>query len=263
MLAQLIDSNWFPLIYLVVLICMVITGVVVSKKLGVTESADWKSHTLISVIISFFSLLLAFTLSSSADSNKARINALQQHKGAIAGLYRQSFLFDDSLRRSVKDYAMKAIEIKSSAISVNSTEATREQYRRSSIFNTTYLRSISGLVKDDSRPHVGTRSIIDEMNKIIDLDELLHYRNQERTPAAVMLLLLIGSWTIGFLMGAIGVFFRKRYYMGPIIFTTLTALTVLIIQDMDNPHRGFVKPPYEIYKDLQDEINQDEMSMEQ
>ena len=259
MLAQLMDSNWFPLIYLTVLICMVVTGVIVSKKFGVTESVQW-SHTLTSVIISFFSLLLAFTLSSSSDSNKARISALQQHRGAIANLYRQSFLFDDSLRRSVKDYAIKAIEIKLSALSVNSFQSTRELYKRSLVFNTTYLRSISALAKDDHHPHVGTRSIIDEMNKIIDLDAQLHYKNQERTPSVVMLLLLIGSWTIGFLMGATGVFFKKRYYIGPIIFTTLTSLTVMIIQDMDNPHRGVVKPPYEIYKDLLDEINQNERS---
>ncbi len=258
MLARLIDSNWFPVYYLLVLIGMVTFGVILSKGAGVTETADWKSSTLVNVIISFFSLLLAFTLSSSSESNKARISALQQHRGAIAGLYRQSFLFDDSLRRSAKDYAIKAIEIKLSALSINSSDASRELYKRSSVFNTTYLRSISAVVKDNVHPHIGARSITDEMNKIIDLDAQLHYRNQERTPAIVMLLLLIGSWTIGFLMGAMGVFFKKRHYLGPIIFTSLTSFTVLIIQDMDNPHQGVVKPPYEIYQDLLDEINEDE-----
>lgn len=258
MLAQLIDSNWFPVYYLLVLICTVTVGVILSKRAGVTESEDWKGSTLTTVIISFFSLLLAFTLSSSSESNKARISALQQHRGAISNLYRQSFLFDDSLRRSVKDYAIKAIEIKLDALSANSSKATRELYRKSSVFNTTYLRSISALVKDNAHPHVGAKSITDEMNKIIDMDAQVHYRNQERTPAIVMLLLLIGSWTIGFLMGAMGVFFKRRHYLGPIIFTTLTSMTVLIIQDMDNPHRGIVKPPYEIYRDLLDEIKQDE-----
>ena len=254
MLAQLMDSNWFPLIYLLVLISMVLFGIGLSQKLRVAESEDWKSSGLLNAIIGFFSLLLAFTLSSSSESNKARISILQQHRGAIANLYRQSFLFDDSLHRSVKDYAIKAIEIKLSAVSLTSAQSTRELYRRSELINNTYLRSISTLARNDPQPPVGIRSVTDEVNKIINLDAQVHYRNQERTPGPVMLLLLICSWTIGFLMGMTGVLFRRRYYLGPIIFTVLTSLTVLIIQDMDNPHQGFVKPPYKIYQDLLDEI---------
>lgn len=254
MLAELMDSNWFPLIYLLVLICMVIVGIALSRKLRVAESEDWKSKSLLTAIISFFSLVLAFTLSSSSNSNKARISILQQHRGAIANLYRQSFLFDDSLHHSVKEYAIKAIEIKLSAVSLNSAQSTRELYRKSELFNNTYLRSMSEVVRTSSQSHTGARSITDEMSKIIDLDAQVHYNNQERTPTVVMLLLLIGSWTIGFLMGASGVLFRKRYYLGPIIFTTLTSFTVLIIQDMDNPHQGLVRPPYNIYQDLLDEI---------
>jgi hypothetical protein len=254
MLSQLMDSNWFPLIYLLVLICMVITGIALSRKLRIEESEDWKSNGLLNAIIGFFSLLLAFTLSSSSDSNKERINFIQQHRGAIANLYRQSFLFDDSLRRSVKEYAINAIEIKLSAIHINSTQSIRELYRKSELFNITYLRSMSELARTNSQSHTGARSITDEMSKIIDLDAKVHYSNQERTPAVVMLLLTIGSWTIGFLMGMTSVLFRKRYYLGPIIFTVLTSLTVLIIQDMDNPHHGVVRPPYYIYQDLLDEI---------
>ena len=247
MLTRLMDSNWFPLIYLLVLTSMVVTGIVLSRRLRVGESEDLKSNTLLSAIIGFFSLLLAFTLSSSSDSSKARIRFMQQHRGAIASLFRQSYLFDDSLRGSVKDYAIKAIELKLEALNNNSPQSIREQDRRSALFNKTYLRSMSALVKNNAQSHTGARTITDEMSKIIDLDAMVHYSNQERTPAMVMMLLLIGSWTIGFLMGISGVLFRKRYYMGPIIFTSLTSLTVMIIQDMDNPHTGFTKPPYETY----------------
>src|SRR4030095_2122234 len=234
MLAELMDSNLFPLICLLVLICMVLVGIALSKKLRVAESEDWKSKSLVSAIIGFYLLLLAFTLSSYSESNKARISILQQHRGAIANLYRQSFLFDDSLHRSVKEYAIKAIEIKLSVDTINSAPYIKELHRKSAFFNNTYLRSISTLARNDSQSHLGLKSISDEMNKIINLDAQVHYRNQERTPAPVMLLLLICSWTIGFLMGMGGVLFRKKYYLGPIIFTVLTSLTVLIIQDMDN-----------------------------
>jgi hypothetical protein len=258
MLAQLMDSNWFSLIYLLVLICMVIAGIGLSRKLRIEESEDWRSNGLLNAIIGFFSLLLAFTLSSSSNSNKERINFIQQHRGAIANLYRQSFLFDDSLRHSVKEYAINAIEIKLAAIHINSTQSISEQYRKSELFNISYLRSMSELAKNSSQSHTGAKSITDEMSKIIDLDAQVHYSNQKRTPAVVMLLLTIGSWTIGFLMGMTSVLFRKRYYLGPIIFTALTSLTVLIIQDMDNPHNGVVRPPYNIYQDLLDEIKQNE-----
>lgn len=179
---------------------------------------------------------------------------MQQHRGAIANLYRQSFLFDDSLHRSVKEYAIKAIEIKLAAVSANSAQSTSELYRKSALLNNTYLRSMSVLAKNTDASHAGAKSISDGVSKIIDLDAQVHYSNQERTPSVVMLLLVICSWTIGFMMGMSGVLYRKRYYLGPIIFTTLTSLTVLIIQDMDNPHQGVVRPPYIIYQDLHDEI---------
>ncbi|HEX5025767.1 MAG TPA: hypothetical protein VFV68_10865, partial [Agriterribacter sp.] len=73
MLAQLMDSNWIPLVCLLVLAVTVTAGIWMSRKLQVAESPDWKSRSLVSAIISFFSLLLAFTLSSSSDANKKRI----------------------------------------------------------------------------------------------------------------------------------------------------------------------------------------------
>ena len=154
MLAELMDSNWFPLIYLLVLIGMILFGIGLSQKLRVAESEEWKSNGLLSAIIGFFSLLLAFTLSSSSESNKARISILQQHRGAIANLYRQSFLFDDSLHRSVKEYAIKAVEMKLSIDTINSAQSIRELYRRSALFNNTYLRSISALARNDSQSHI-------------------------------------------------------------------------------------------------------------
>lgn len=253
MIADLLNSKWFPEVYLLVLISMVIVGNLLSRKLRPTDSADRKSQGLLGFIISFFSLLLAFTLSSSSDSNKARINLIQQHRGAIASLYRESFLFDDSLRCSVKEYAIKVIALKL-AEENSSFKSTNELYKEASLYNSSYLRSMSAFVRSNPQSQLGARSVIDEVEKIIELDAQVHFSNQKRTPTSVMLLLLLSSWTIGFLMGAAGHLFRERYYLGPIIFTSLTSLTVLIIQDMDNPRHGFVTPPYSIYRDLLEEI---------
>jgi hypothetical protein len=46
----------------------------------------------------------------------------------------------------------------------------------------------------------------------------------------------------------------EKILQGLVIFTVLTSLTVLIIKDMGNPHRGFVRPSYNIYEYLLDEI---------
>lgn len=257
MLADLLNSKWFSLIYLLVLIGMVVAGVLLSHKLRAAETTDGKSLGLLGYIISFFSLLLAFTLSSSSDSNKARISFMQQHRGAIASLYRQSYLFDDSLRHSVKEYTIKALELKLAEANAPIQSST-QLYRKALLYNNTYLRSMQTFVRNNPQSDLGARSVIDEVEKIIDLGSQVHFSNQKRTPTAVMVLLLLSSWAIGFLMGLSGYLFRQRYYLGPIIFTSLTSLTVLIIQDMDNPHRGFVRPPYSLYQDLLEEIQASE-----
>jgi hypothetical protein len=257
MLVQLMDSDFFFLIYLLILIVMLLAGIALSRWLGIAPGEGESKNSLLNAIISFFSLLLAFTLSSSADSNKQRISFIQQHRGSIASLYRQSFLFDDSLRLSVKQYAINSIELKLAAMNTHSADTINELDRRATLLNNTYLRAVSALTRDHPQSHTGARTIADEINKVIYLDAQVHYSNQQRTPSVVMLLLLIVSWTIAFAMGLFGTLYRKRHYLGPIIFTFLTSLTVLIIQDMDNPHQGIIRPPYDIYRGLLDEIKEE------
>jgi len=107
-----LDSIFFPAIFLAILICFIAIGYLLSKRLVGNRQENWHTAGLFSVIISFFTLVLAFTLSSSSNSNNERSRFLTEHSNTIANLYRSSLSFHDSIRKAVKDYTIEWLEVK-------------------------------------------------------------------------------------------------------------------------------------------------------
>jgi len=246
MATELLDSKWFPLIYLAILIISIVIGIALSVKLGLHQQVDWRSAPLFAPILSFFSLLLAFTLSLSASSNKERANLIHQHADALSDLNQKSFLLNDTLRASVKEYVINCFTLKMQASKLHGA-ARQAMDVKSFWVNEKFLKKMVVFRKSGVRFQEEASIVADNVNKIMALDNQLHYSNQDRTPVIVMILLLLCSWAIGFLLGLGHAIFRKYYFMGPAIFMTLTSLTVMAIQDMDTPHTGIIKPPYDIY----------------
>ncbi len=260
MIAALFDSKWFPLVYVLLLGASIFLGAQIAGRWVMlkTDYEKWLNNNLSGAVLSFFSLLLAFTLSASAGSNKERTVLIHRHTDAIGALYRKSFLYSDSLRAGVKRYALEALALKIQAAQLHG-DARRQIDSQSFWHNEHYLKAVSALARQqpDAALREETRDITDAVQQIIELDSTIHYSNQERTPLMVMLLLLMGSLMTGFVIGLGKYHFQPRRYIGPFLYLLLSGLTVLTIQDMDNPHTGLVRPPYEIYRTVWQEINQE------
>ncbi|GAO41116.1 hypothetical protein FPE01S_01_01280 [Flavihumibacter petaseus NBRC 106054] len=227
-----------------------------ANRMHLHEHMEWTSNNLSGAVISFFSLLLAFSLSSSAGSNKERTRLIHQHADAIGRLYRKSFLLNDSVKASIKSYAVQCLNLKIRSSQLHG-DARRHIDSASFWLNENYLKSITRIKNANAEDQQVARLIADEVQAIMALDNNIHYSNQERTPAMVMLLLMVGSLMVGFLMGLGRYHFRQRKYLGPTLFLFLSTMTVLAIQDMDNPHTGMIRPPYDVYQDALNEINND------
>ncbi len=254
MVSTLLDSRWFALIYLIILLFFVTGGILLSLKFNLLRETTGRSSPLFAPILSFFSLLLAFSLSSSAVSNKERASLIHQHADAIFDLNNMSLLFNDSIKSRVKQYTIHCIELKLEASRLHGAARSAIDVK-SFWLNEKFLRWMLVMGKSSLVFHSEANLVADNVNKIMALDNKLHYSNQDRTPVVVMLLLLLCSWIIGFLLGLGYNIFRNLYYLGPLIFISLTSLTVLAIQDMDNPYSGIIKPPYDTYANMLRNIN--------
>jgi hypothetical protein len=83
----------------------------------------------------------------------------------------------------------------------------------------------------------------EQMHRATALNYRILYSHQDRTPLEIMALLVLGSWIVGLLVGFTNGFNEE-----------LHGLTLLSIRDLDNPASGMIKPSYENYRNLLNDI---------
>jgi hypothetical protein len=77
---------------------------------------------------------------------------------------------------------------------------------------------------------------------------------EERTPIRLIIVLLVGSWLVGLLIGFMSGINVDHNFLVPLIFFILTYITILTIHDLDNPTSGLIKPSFQGYDILKQVI---------
>lgn len=206
----------------------------------------WKASGIENGIIGFYGLLLSFTMLQSGTAYRERMLLIHQHAEALQRVYHESFFLSDSLHHKVKQSFIEIAELKvrmgnASPREVNALmEQINEVYRRgwSQIRK---AKRTNGLTPEG---HL----IAEELHAASALDQRIQYSYTERTPVIIMILLVLGAWMVGVLVGFTNGFNQRHHFLVPMIFFVLTGLTVLAIRDLDNPQHGIIKPSYINYE---------------
>lgn len=181
------------------------------------------------------------------------MNLVHQHADAIGKLYRESRFLDDSLRLQVKQFLIRLLEIKKESIKVTAIKRPLLD-EKSNQLTAAFWEFIIQVAKNDTNKNNEARIVANEIHSIISLNYRIQYSNQERTPSLIMILLIFGSWLIGLLVGFTNGFTPEHHFLVPIIFLILSSLTVLIIRDLDNPNSGLIRPGYNNYVNMLNQI---------
>lgn len=235
MLSTFIDSHLFGYLFPFLLIGFILFGYYMARKREKKAGKAAKLSGMEGSVISFFALLISFTLASAGSSMKDRLNLIHSESDGLAQLYRSSVFLGDSSRAAVNEFIIRHIEI----------QLDDKQFSDAS--NDLVIAKISAnggefLKKISDQKEMST--ILQSFNSLTSSTIKLLYSYEERMPKIVMILLVISSLLIGALIGFMNGSTEERHYLAPFIYAILVVITIQAIRDLDNPAVGTVKPSF-------------------
>jgi hypothetical protein len=246
MIAGLYQSILFPILFTVVLLASIAGGYFYAHRRYLKRERTWRASGVENGIIGFYGLLLSFALLTAGNLNKERNTLIYQHVDGLGNLYRRSLLMPDSTQAWVQRNVVHLIRLKTASINADRQSLARLQQETEEAY-TIMWKELAGHSFDEQ----DITEITHDLAVLHSIDLRIGYGFQERTPTLVMIVLRVGSWLVGILIGFTSGFNPEHSILVPLIFFILTDLTMLTITDLDNPVSGFIRPSYGKYLDLE------------
>lgn len=238
-----IDSNWFSVLFPVLLLISIIGGIVYAVHYK--KTLKWQPSGLESSIMGIFGLIISFTFLMAGNSHRERYNYIHQEANAADLLYQNSREMPNTFRLQTKIFLINFLR-------------NQLYYDRNAVNSKDKLFTNAKNITDNYRIFVhdfkrknNDIGINNQIDKIISLLESVKssffrhaYSYEERTPASIIVLLTITSLLIGFLVGFMNGITPKIHYLAPITFFIMVTLIMLVIRDLNNPLNGFIRPNY-------------------
>lgn len=257
MISRFIDSGYFDFLYIVILVSSVVSGYMIARYRYLKKKRVWKISGTENGIIGFYGLLISFILIQSGNSNRERTDFIHQHCDALATIHLESLSVPDSIHLSLHDDLIKILEFNLRASNAEVGDFQAVYTESGNIYNDIWAKL--GKIKWEGSSLIASSRITEQMHRATALNYRILYSHKDRTPAEVMVILILGSWIVGLLVGFTNGFNEEHHFLVPIIFITLTGLTLLSIRDLDNPTSGMIRPSYESYRNLLTDIKRVEL----
>jgi len=254
---SVLDVMWFSVAYPVSLLLAVALGYGVAEVRYRRRGLVWKSSGIESAVITIFGLLLSFTLLSANNAHKERTALIHQNAEAVTDLYRESQLLPPASQAAVRSLLRQFLALELAAHRPGQPADSAHSRQLEALYQAAWQHFRDSL-RTTSPQAVALRQLLPGFNKLNASTSRLHYALAERTPAPIMLLLLVSSWAIGVLVGFTNSAQEARHYFVPVLFVIISVLTIQAIRDLDNPGMGFIRPSYQNLKDLQQLLAEDQ-----
>lgn len=243
MWASFIDSAFFSFAFPILLILFVVAGYWLAQRNYVKKGNNWKMSGAEASIIGFFALLISFTLLTSGNSMRERVNLVHQQSDALAQLKRSGAGLPDTLRANINAFIVQHIRSQLD-FQQDASIGKDSLISRISANNARFLQWLTLTDKRDSARQFNLSSLMPAYNAVCSTTFRMAYSYEERTPLLIILLIVFGSLLIGLLIGFMNGFHESRHYLVPLIYIVIVSLTVQGIRDLDNPFTGTIRPSY-------------------
>lgn len=244
---RFIDSFLFSVIYPVLLVLSVLAGYLIAETNYRKKSQEWKSSGVESAVIGIFALLLSFTFLTSGNASRERSVNIHNESDAVANLRRESLFMSDSLKAMTKDFLMVYLSQQADFGTIFKIDRAELKQKVSDAMGQ-YLTQLTNYSRLNEKNALEVKQLRPYFFNV----NALFYRNlysyEERVPLPIILLLIIGSWLIGLLVGFMNGFHQQRHVLVPLIFVVLVGLPIGAILDMNNPAKGSIKPDYHDFR---------------
>jgi hypothetical protein len=237
------DFSLFPWIFPFILLVSIIGGIFYARWRK--RHTIWLPTGIENSIIGIFGLIISFTFLQSGNGHRERSNFIRAEALAAETLYDFARELPDSVKQISKNYAVgfleNQLEFKDMVPTdvdqmVNQSYASMEGYRQG-------LRHF----RQEGNPLISQT----ELDRLILLTDnlwssyLAHVSSyDDRTPAEIMILLNLLALLVGFVIGFMNGITTTRHFLVPIIYFILFSSIMLVIHDLNNPMKGFIRPRY-------------------
>ena len=237
-------SSWaLALLILAVVGSFIVAGVVLGRYLRKhSESLREPFGALQAALLGVVGLILAFGLSLAVSRHEDRRAAVVADANAIGTTYlRAQLLAEPARSRSLallREYADLALRLSSE---VPNSSAMRRTSAEQNVVQRRLWR-VAGQAVDAAPLATAPRLYVDSLNTMIDQQTMRISALNNRVPAAVLTLEVIGAAValglLGFFLSVLG-----RGLLPMIFAGTLVTMLLLVTFDLDRPTRGLITVP--------------------
>lgn len=249
------EMLWFTLAYPVSLVVAVAVGYWFGEVFYRRRQLLWKPSGIESALITIFGLLLSFTLLSSNNALRERTALIHETAGALGEVYQESQLLPAPEQAAIRAVLLRFLALELAQHGAGQSPPAGHARQLTQLYWQAWHQFGLGPAGQLSGPAL--RQLLPAFNRLSAASSRLHYANQDRTPHAIIVLLVLSSWAIGALVGFTNNSQGERHYFVPLLFVIISVLTVQAIRDLDNPEMGLIRPNYSNLEDLQRFIARD------
>ena len=207
-------------------------------------------------ILGLLALLLGFTFSMSMQRYDNRSMALIDEANAIGTAILRVQLLPESYMAEAHDLFQEYVGLR---VDIGQLDLTKTEERRSynaeiaDVQNKLWSLAVA-VTEVDPRP-VTTGAFISSLNEVIDSQGKRNALLQMQVPEVVLILLFVVFSSSGVIMGYSAGLSGKRIFAPIVLLSTLIALIVFIIIDLDRPKRGMIKVNQSAMIELLKDVN--------
>lgn len=221
----------------------------IGLRLGVRSRSDPESvRSLIGGIgattLGLLGLLLGFSLSMAIGRFDARRAVIVQEANAIGTLWLRAGLIEEPMRSELRALLREYVAVRIDLAEVGADlERLRSGAARSEAAHVRIWAVVERVSASEASPAV-VSALVAAANEVIDLHETRRASVENFVPAE-LILMLIGIGAVA--LGLLGWSFGASSYTGrtPLLLLIALLLTViLLILDLNRPHRGTIRVPY-------------------
>jgi len=251
MLSLFYDTTIFTIVYTFLFASSIVIGYWYAERNFIKKGKVWRPIGVENGVIGFYGLVLSFVLVMAGNTSKERNALIHSHSNALEVIHMNSLFFPQTMRTMVDKELLTMIELRQQLGNADAGEFDKV----CSQIENDHLRIWNELKSNASAlSAVELNSLTQHIAEATALHYQIKQSYRERTPMRLMLVLLLGSWLIGLLIGFMAGVNTDHNWLVPIIFFVLTLVIVLTIHDLDNPQSGLIRPSYGGYENLKQMI---------
>lgn len=236
----IIDSSWFNFLFGALLFLSIGSGILYAKRYK--KKSKWESSVIENSVVGIFGLIISFTFLQAGNTYRERSATIHKEANSIDMLYRYSKAMPEPFYKFTQNTLVTFLR---NQITYEQSNEEQFLYNAKKISDTYWFYLIKyNEQTSDLKDATQLNKISVCFDHIQTSVSLLAYSYSERTPSFIMFLLVIVSLLIGFLVGFMNGMKLKVHYLVPIIYFIMITLTMTVINDLNNPRLGYIKPNY-------------------